>query len=144
LLRGPQLRPAALDELLVGLLERIGHADALGRPARPLPVADDVDRRQHLLGEASGLLQDRIRELGGILRVRRTCREAAVVDQLVQNELQLTDRCFIAHLRSPLLLTYMLRRYRPPTSYNACEICPSEQWRTACISSANVLRPAVA
>ena len=32
---------------------------------------------------------------------------------------------------------YMLRRYWPPTSNSACVICPSEQTRTASISTAN-------
>ena len=34
------------------------------------------------------------------------------------------------------LLPYMLRRYCPPTSYKALEICPSEQQRTASIITA--------
>lgn len=33
--------------------------------------------------------------------------------------------------------TYILRRYCPPTSNSACVICPSEQTRTASISTAN-------
>jgi hypothetical protein len=35
---------------------------------------------------------------------------------------------------------YMLRRYCPPTSNNASVICPSEQQRTASISTSNTLR----
>ena len=33
--------------------------------------------------------------------------------------------------------SYMLRRYWPPTSNSACVICPSEQTRTASISTSN-------
>ena len=38
---------------------------------------------------------------------------------------------------APTLCDYMLRRYCPPTSYKAFEICPSEQQRTASIITAN-------
>ena len=41
----------------------------------------------------------------------------------------------VGHRRSP----YMLRRYWPPTSNNAFVICPSEQTRTASISTSNTL-----
>ena len=36
-------------------------------------------------------------------------------------------------------LSYMLRRYSPPTSNSARVICPSEQTRTVFISSAKTL-----
>src|SRR5262245_40104072 len=39
-----------------------------------------------------------------------------------------------------LAYRYMLRRYCPPTSNSACVICPSEQTRTASISTSNTFR----
>src|SRR5262249_8833931 len=61
-------RPAAGHELLVGVAETGRGDDALGSPAHPLGVAGAVERVEHLLREAGGLLEHRLRDLVGIVR----------------------------------------------------------------------------
>ncbi|MNC24861.1 hypothetical protein D3C75_729310 [compost metagenome] len=99
-----QARHAQLDVLAVGLLEAARRLHPRGRPGATLDIADPVQRRQHLLAELRGLLEDRVHHIGGgVLAAGQALIVLRVAEQLVANESQVAQGGFVlGHGRRPL------------------------------------------
>ena len=84
--------PAAGEELLIGRLEAFGRADhAVLQPAA-LAVADAVERRQALRGEAAGRIEDRGHQIGRELGEIRQGDQPRQIGELLQAEGDIVKR----------------------------------------------------
>ena len=94
----PEGRPAALDELGVGLLEALGRGDRIVRmPGTAFLVADDVERGEDLGGEARGFLENLLDDID--LGVGEARQIGVLVDlqHVAQEEKVVFDRRLIRH-----------------------------------------------
>ncbi len=96
--RGGQAGPAAIDELVVGLLEagRGGHfTGGLVEHAADL-VADAVERGQHGGAEAAGFLQHGIDHVGGGVGEAQAGEQGFDLEHVVQGETEVGKRGGVA------------------------------------------------
>ena len=96
--RGGQAGPAAIDELVVGLLEagRGGHfTGGLVEYAADL-VADAVERGQHGGAEAAGFLQHGIDHVGGGVGEAEAGEQGFDLEHVVQGETEVGKRGGVA------------------------------------------------
>jgi hypothetical protein len=83
--------PAALGILPIGVPEARRRAHNAVFKYRRLPVADGVQRRQHIGGQLAGFLQDGIDQIGGGGFENRQGRDAVEADDFVQHEAHVPD-----------------------------------------------------
>ena len=96
--RGGQAGPAAIDELVVGLLEagRGGHfTGGLVEHAADL-VADAVERGQHGGAEAAGFFQHGIDHVGGGVGEAQAGEQGFDLEHIVQGETEVGKRGGVA------------------------------------------------
>ena len=84
-------RPAAFDELRVGIFVARRSGDALRRPLGAVAVARAVQRIEHGLGEAASLGEHAVREVCGIVAEVAAGLQVGFADQVMQNELQVFE-----------------------------------------------------
>ncbi|MNC31717.1 hypothetical protein D3C75_800470 [compost metagenome] len=99
-----QARPAAFDELFVGLFEAGRGFHARFAPGAAFLVTHAVQWRQHLLTELRAFFEDRIDHVGrGVLATRQALIVRLIAEQLVANEADITQGGFvIRHCDEPL------------------------------------------
>src|ERR1700733_2766135 len=90
-----ELRPPRFDELPIGGREALWRYDAGGGPARALPIAALVQRFEHLLRKTRRFAEDRFGGLGRVVRKDGIRAQCAGVQELLQHETKLPDRCAI-------------------------------------------------
>ena len=87
-----QARPAAFDELLVGLLEAGRGLHAVGAPGAAFQVANAVQRSDHLFAELRTFLEDGVDHVGSrVFGARQALVVRFVAQQLVANETDITQ-----------------------------------------------------
>ena len=107
-----QARPAAFDELLVGLLEAGRRLHAIGAPGAAFQVADAVQRSDHLFAELRTFLEDGVDHVGSrVFGARQALVVRFVAQQLVANETDITQGgLVIRHSSQPLRRVLVNRR----------------------------------
>ena len=129
-----QPRPAALDEKIERLLEprRRDHIAGGRIMAAANLVTDGVERRQHGVGKACALLQHRIDDVIGRLRVTQLGEQRLCAQDIVQCEAQVGDGRTVAAHGAPWVvglgggwLNVCQARLIPPSrSWPGCAACP--------------------
>ena len=100
-LLGPERRPAALHQGLVGGLEPVWRPDGvIGAPDAALLVAHGVQGREHLAGEPTAFLDDLGHHIHRGLGKARQVAVALDLQDVAQQEEVVTDRGLIGHGRS--------------------------------------------
>ena len=93
LLRYRNADPAALDQLPVGFLEALGRRDgAVIAPPAALPIADLVERREHVFAELGRLGEDRLHHVGRGVGKARQIGEALHVKDVVEQKQRVFHR----------------------------------------------------
>ncbi len=93
--------PAALDDLLVGILEAGRRGDAAVGVARAaFLVADAVERGEHLFAELGGLAQHRLDHVGRSVGETGQIAVAVEMEDVVQQEQRIVHGCFVGRHRS--------------------------------------------
>jgi hypothetical protein len=87
--------PAALAELVVGLLEALGCAHHAVLVVAALLVARAVQREQHVLAKLGRLLEDRLDGVGRRILVARQLGQARDVEDFVEDERDVLHRTLV-------------------------------------------------
>ena len=94
--------PAALDQLLEGVLEAGRGGDAAVRVARAaFFVTDPVERGEHFLGKLAGFAQHGFDQIGRSLGKSRQVAVAVEMEDVVQQEQRVVNGRLIGRHRSP-------------------------------------------
>jgi hypothetical protein len=102
-LRGAEdIAPAGAYVLVIGLLEAGRHGDGAILPPGAGPVADGVERREHLARELAGLLEDRVDHVVGELLPALELVHLVQADHVLEHELHVLQRCDVFGHGSPL------------------------------------------
>ena len=106
--------PAGGDPGLVGLLEARRRGDDAVAQLRAMAIAGPVDWRQHLSGEARGLLQNILDHVDREVRIDAVVDRAIELADVAHHEQHFVDGRAIGHCESSTLTVRSLRLRRAP------------------------------
>src|SRR5580698_3729498 len=127
--RGPQLLPAAVDELLIGGAEATGRANPVLTPVRTFLVTGMIEGIEDPFGEARRFGEYGLGHIHRIIGVGGAAGQGPRPQQFVQDKREVLERCAV-HLTPPSKSAPApARRWRPGNPRNVGHEYPRPGWQ---------------